>query len=195
MTRPLLKSCFIAMAFLAAASAKADWELNGAQSKLAFVSVKNDSAAELSEFEELSGKITKSGEFNLKIGLDSVQTHIDIRNERMREFLFNTDQFPLANISGSLAEDTLKTLKVGQVHNVSVDLTVDLHGKSQVKTAQLQAVKLDDARLWVVTAQPLILNAAEFALQDGIDKLQELAGLSSIDSAVPVTVSLFFDLK
>lgn len=195
MTRPLLKSCFIAMAFLAAASAKADWELNGAQSKLAFVSVKNDSAAELSEFEELSGKITNSGEFKLKVGLDSVQTHIDIRNERMREFLFNTDQFPLASISGSLAEDTLKTLKVGQVHNVSVDLTVDLHGKSQVKTAQVQAVKLDDARLWVVTAQPLILNAAEFALQDGIDKLQELAGLSSIDSAVPVTVSLFFDLK
>lgn len=38
--------------------------------------------------------------------------------------------------------------------------------------------------------QPIIVNANEFDLVAGIDKLREIAGLSSISQAVPVSFVL-----
>ena len=44
----------------------------------------------------------------------------------------------------------------------------------------------------MATSEPIIVNAADFELGAGIAKLQELAGLDSISTAVPVSARLVF---
>jgi hypothetical protein len=52
--------------------------------------------------------------------------------------------------------------------------------------------KQADDSLRATTVTPVIINAAAFGYVDGIAKLQELAGLPSIATAVPVTFSIVF---
>lgn len=61
----------------------ADWDLDSAGSQLHFMSVKADSVAKLHTFRTLSGSLSKSGEAKLIIDLNSVDTYVPIRDERM----------------------------------------------------------------------------------------------------------------
>lgn len=171
------------------------WELNNDLSQLSFVSLKNTHIAELHSFEILQGSVQNDGAFELSIPLDQVQTHIDIRDERMRQYLFETDKYPMAQISGKVPAETMAELKVDQPLALAVQLEIQMHDHSVTKTAQVQAVKLSATRLLVTTIQPLILNAKDFGFEPGIERLRELAGLESITLAVPVTVNLVFDLR
>ena len=40
--------------------------------------------------------------------------------------------------------------------------------------------------------QPIVINAADFELTAGIERLREVAGLQNIATQVPVTASLVF---
>ena len=74
-------------ATLAATPVLADWEVaNGSQ--IQFVSIKNNAIGEVSHFETLSGTVTEAGEVEVRVALDSVETNIGIRNERMKKLLF-----------------------------------------------------------------------------------------------------------
>ena len=81
------------------AMAWADWEIDNSSSKINFVSVKNDSIGEMHSFDSLEGYINVAGNAQLTVNLESVETLIEVRNERMRELLFETVQFPVATIS------------------------------------------------------------------------------------------------
>lgn len=179
----------------AAAALASPWELNNEQSQLTFVSLKNTHIAEMHSFATLQGNVQADGAFELSIPLDQVQTHIDIRDERMRQYLFETDKYPMARITGSVPAQAMGELTVDQPHDLAVKLEIQMHDHSVSHTAQVQAVKLSSTRLLVATTQPVILNAKDFGFQSGIERLRELAGLESITFAVPVTVNLVFDLR
>jgi hypothetical protein len=61
--------------------------------------------------------------------------------------------------------------------------------------AEVVVTKLNDNTLMLVSAKPLILNVADFALVQGVEKLQELAGLPSISHAVPISFYLTLNAK
>lgn len=50
--------------------------------------------------------------------------------------------------------------------------------------------KISDNKLMVSSFQPIIINANEFGLVAGVEKLRDIAGLSSISQAVPVSFVL-----
>jgi len=77
-------------------SAWADWTLDNAGSQLSFVTVKAQDVAEVHTFSELSGAVGADGRARVLIQLASVDTLIPIRDERMRDVLFNTELFPTA---------------------------------------------------------------------------------------------------
>jgi hypothetical protein len=54
-------------------------------------------------------------------------------------------------------------------------------------------VTLDGGRMMVTTISPLIINAADFDLAQGVLELAKIAELPVISEAVPVTLSLVFD--
>ncbi len=185
----------LALFSLASLPALAHWTLDPEQSTLSYISVKNDTIAEVNRFESFSADINDSGAVNISVDLASVNTNIDIRDQRLRDILFTTTDFPQANISAQLDADAIANLKKNTPQNIDIDLLVELHGESKTLPAQLSVTKFDEHTLLVATRAPVLLNAADFALLEGLNELQSIAGLNSIQPIVPITGVWTFTLE
>ena len=190
-----LKSIALASLLALPVSAFADWQLAGDDSSVNFVSVKKSTIAETHFFKSLSGSISDSGDAKVTIDLASVETNIPIRNERMQKMLFETAKFAEATVSTSVDAAKLKALKPGQTMSVDADVSVAIHGESKTHKAKLHVTGLEGGSLLVTTKAPILLNAGDYKLLEGIEKLREVAGLDSISPMVPVTTSLVFEQK
>ena len=166
--------------------AQADWQV-GPGSLVQFVSIKNNTIGEVSRFEALAGTVTDAGEVEVRVALDSVETNIGIRNERMKKMLFEVGLYPEAVITAQLDAEAVAAMSAGGVTNVA--LLIDLHGQTVTKDALLN-VAVTDQGVRATTTQPILLTASEFGLEGGVAALQEVAGLNAISRVVPVTVAL-----
>lgn len=187
-----LKSLALFSLLVLPASALADWQLMGDDSSVNFVSVKKSTIAETHNFKGLSGTISDAGKAELTIDLASVETNIPIRNERMQKMLFETAKFAKASISADVDAAKLKALRPGQSMSVAADVTLEIHGQQQTEKADLQVTGLAGSQLQITTNAPIIVNAGNYKLLEGIEKLREVAGLDSISPIVPVTATLVF---
>lgn len=179
-------SGFCAAALLFSNQLIADWQLNNDASSLHFISVKKGDIAETHHFKALSGSITDEGKASLAIDLASVNTKIPIRDQRMQEFLFETKAFTTANVSLDLGKDGVKA------GVQSLTATLDLHGVKKEVKADVVVTEAGD-QVQVTTVAPIVVNAPDFSLDAGVEKLRELAQLDVISKAVPVTFNLVFD--
>lgn len=177
--------------FCLAAGAQA-LQLVPGSSEVHFVSVKKGTVGEVHSFRQLSGSVDDNGQVDLSIDLGSVDTGIAIRDTRMKQFLFETDQYPQAVFSATVDIKRARSLKPGQSYDADVSGELNLHGMSADIKAAVRVVALTGNRLLVYTRQPIVLNATDFDLVDGIEKLQQLAGLPNIDHVIPVTFSVVF---
>lgn len=166
-------------------TACADWVLDNSKSALYFVSIKKDHVAETHTFKTLSGLITKAGQGSLTIDLTSLSTNIDIRDQRMRDHLFETRTFGTATVSVDLS-------KTGVNPGIqTLNVTLDLHGVKKELPATVAITEVGNT-VQVVTVAPIVLNAADFDLARGLTALREIGAVTSISNAVPVTFFLSF---
>ena len=175
-----------AVAALLSPLAQADWQV-GPGSQVQFVSIKNNTIGEVSHFETLAGTVTDAGEVEVRVALDSVETNIGIRNERMKKMLFEVGLYPEAVITAQLNAEAIAAMSQGGV--ASAALIIDLHGQTVTKDASL-SVAVTDQGVRATTTQPILLSASEFGLEGGVAALQAVAGLNAISRVVPVTVAL-----
>ena len=178
-----------------AAVTNTPWRLSPDDSRIAFVSIKAGDAAESHYFKSLSGTMMPDGMASITIPLDSVETNVDIRNERMRNVLFETAKHPEARISTQIDLNPLTSTQLGERVSTALELTVDLHGTSVTVPADVFITRLGNDRVSVETKDPVLVHAADFALAEGVDQLREIAGLPSISAAVPVTATLVFERR
>jgi polyisoprenoid-binding protein YceI len=172
--------------------ARAEWELDTTRSKVNFVSIKNNQVGEVHSFASLVGFIGATGKVQLTINLDSVDTLIEVRNERMRELLFETVKFPAAKITAQTDPRVLAEVANGGVLTTDLPITLLLHDKEKKLTVPVVIVGEGDGNLRVFSAQPVLINAADFGLEGGVKALREMAGLEAISNSVPITVQLMF---
>ena len=191
MLRLTILSLLLALSLPAAA---AEWRLDGERSSLYFVSIKKNEVAETNHFDRLSGGYAK-GEARLNIDLTSVETGIDIRDQRMRKHLFEVDSHPSATVTLEVSEQRVADLEPGEQALLDATATLDLHGATQELDTPLTVSRLADGSLQVTNARPVVVNAGPFGLTQGVEKLREIAGLPSISPAVPVQFSLYFVKK
>lgn len=206
MIRSLIPFSAVSLALaLAACSAGADqaeaplpegaWQLAADQSNVGFVSVKAGNVGEAHSFRKLSGTVEPDGTVGVAIDLASVDTGIDIRNQRMRDMLFEVANFPEARLTAKIDPNAVKALKPGERKAMTVPVTLDLHGTTNSIEAPLTVTRLAGDTVLVETAKPLIIDASAVGLEAGVGKLQEIAKLPVISTAVPVTASLVFKPK
>ncbi|MEP1471447.1 MAG: YceI family protein [Halieaceae bacterium] len=173
-------------------AALAQWELDNDRSAVNFISVKNSAIAETHSFTSLVGFIGADGKVQLGIDLDSVETLIPIRNERMRELLFETARFPAANLNTQVAPGILQAATEGGVVTTDIPVKLSLHDKEIELAVPVVVVGESGGLLRVLSSRPVILNAADFGLDKGVQALQEIAGLDAISTAIPVSIHLVF---
>ncbi|MCF4998644.1 YceI family protein [Pseudomonas syringae] len=179
----------------AALPAQANWYLDGESSRLSFVSTKNAHVSEVQRFLVLHGKVDPDGKAQVDVELDSINSGIPLRDERMRKDLFQIEQFPEATITTKIDLRPINDLAPGAQLELRLPLTVSLHGKQHEYPAELLATRLDDRRFQVVTLEPLVISAEDFDLAPGLESLRKMAGLSAISLSVPVGAVLIFTAR
>lgn len=168
----------------------APWTVDSKNSNVNFISTKKVDLAEVHHFNSFSGQLDDSGKFALTIDLASVWTNIEIRDIRMKELLFEVGVYPRLVLSSNIDLSKLADIAVGGTSVMDMSAELSMHGKKQIMPIRVTIAKLSEDRLLVVSTQPLIVNAASFGLTPGIEKLRDVAGLSSISQAVPVSFVL-----
>ena len=186
---------FVCVLFAFSSSSFADWQLDSEESILSFISVKKNTIAEVSQFKYLSGVVSENGDVSISIDLSSVDSKIGIRDARLKEVLFEVSKFSHAELTGQVDPSRGLSIKVGEFYNDFIDLSLSLHGFNKVVRGEVTIMKLSETKLIVSSARPVVINASDFGLVQGIEKLRALAGLSSIAMAIPVTFELVFNQK
>ncbi len=168
------------------------WQVMPAKSSVHFVSIKKGHIAEVHDISGLSGEVGANGKAVLHLALNSVETHIDKRNERMRKFLFETDKWPQAEIAATLNPADYTALNIGRRLHKTIDIHVNLHGQDRDFEVPVWVTKTSGSKVLVESDGPVLVEAEDFGLTAGVAKLQELAKLPSISPVVPVTFSIVF---
>lgn len=168
------------------------WALDPAGSRLSYVSIKAGEVAESNRFDTLSGTVAADGTATLDIDLASVNTGVDIRNERMRDIFFDVAGNPKAVVTAQLDPTAFADLAIGQSMTRPLKATVALKGVSQEVETEVLVTRAAADRVTVVPTAPVIITTDMFELTDELGELRALAQLPSITPAVPVTFTLAF---
>ena len=168
------------------------WTLDAAGSRLSYVSIKAGEVAEANRFDTLAGSVAADGTASLDIDLASVNTGVDIRNERMREIFFGVTEFPKATVTAKLDPAAFTALAVGQSLIRPLKATVGIKGATSDVETEVLVTRVTENRVTVVPTAPVIISTDMFGLTDELGELRALAELPSITPAVPVTFSLSF---
>ena len=169
-----------------------EWTLDAAGSRLSYVSIKAGEIAEANRFDRLSGSVAGDGTATLDIDLASVNTGVDIRNERMREIFFEVTGNPKASVTAKLDPAAFAGLAVGQSITRPMKATVSIKGVTSDVDTEVLVTRVSEGRVTVVPTAPVIISTDMFELTDELGELRALAQLPSITPAVPVTFSLAF---
>jgi polyisoprenoid-binding protein YceI len=169
------------------------WALDPTGSRLSYVSIKAGEIAEANRFDKLTGSVAADGTATLDIDLASVNTGVDIRNERMREIFFQVADNPKASVTAKLDPAAFAGLAVGQSLTRPLKATVALKGATSEVETEVLVTRVSADRVTVVPTAPVIISTDMFGLTDELGELRALAQLPSITPAVPVTFTLAFN--
>jgi len=180
-----------ALSLAAALGHAAPWTLQEAGSNVHFVTVKNAVIAESHQFLAFSGAV-EAGQAEVVLDLASVETLIPIRNERMREMLFDVAAFPTATLSAAVPQAEFEALALGAHLEQRLEGTLTLRGKAIPLAFDIRASREGEGAVRVESLGPVMVSADQLGLGAGVDALREIAGLNSITPMVPVSFSLLF---
>jgi len=192
MLTKLMQITSLASAVLFTGAAAADtWTLDGDNSRLAFASIKKDTVGEVHIFERMGGAVAADGTVAIEIDLSSVQTNIDIRNERMNEFVFGGQL--VASLSAEIDMAAMQAIPVGGMSVIDVEGALDFLGQGVDIETEMLVARLSESQVMVTTNDMLFVSAEDLGITPGIDKLMALAKLPGITRTSPVTVRLVFN--
>ena len=81
----LYSVCALLLTLGVSLSAQANWYLDGESSRLSFITTQNANVANVHRFLVLHGKVDRKGHAQLRIEMDSVNSAVPLRDERMRD--------------------------------------------------------------------------------------------------------------
>ena len=176
----------------ACAAEPAGWVLLPDESKVAYGTIKQGEIGEVNHFKKLSGSVSDKGDVKIDIDLMSLETNVDTRNERMQKYVFDSAH-PTATLKAHVDMDRLEALSPGEVAVIETEGTLSFLTLSVPIDASMAVARLDDDKVLVSTNDMIMITTDDLGVDAGVDKLMELAGLSEIARAVPVTLRFVFE--
>ena len=176
-----------------ACTALAGWTVEGGQSHLSFVTIKAGNVGEVHTFGEIGGGVDDAGSVTVEVQLASVDTLIPIRDERMREILFEVADFPVATLSTRVDLDAVQAQALGTVSQTVLEASLALKESTLPLTLNVAIARLTEGRIMVTSTRPVVINAAGVGLAAGVEQLREIAGLPSISNAVSASFVVVFE--
>ena len=146
-------------------------------------------------FTAISGDISGAGVATLTIDLNTVNTGVALRDQRMRDLLFETVTYPTATVTVAVPATLISGLAVGQTAATDISASLNLHGVTGTITTKVSVQKLSASRVLVQSIAPVLVKAGDYSLTNGVEALRAAVGIASISVAVPVDFALVFDAR
>lgn len=175
------------------ATAQAKWQIDPEQSFVNYVTVKKEHVAEIHQLPDVSGSIAADGSLAIDIATDSVVSGVDVRDARLKEFLFKVAEFPKISLTGQLDLSEYEDLAIGDNQEGYVEAELKILSTQKAIDFDVRIFRLTETKILVLPTQPIIIAAKDVDLVSGIVKLQELAKLSSISQTTPITFQLVLE--
>ena len=137
--------------------------------------------------------MSAQGAASVEIDLATVETKVDIRNERMRDVFFQVADYPTAIVTAQIDPAAFEALGVGQSITQPLEATLNVKGVEAPIGTQVAVTRTSENGVLVTSVEPVIVYADALELTEGLAQLQALAGLSSITPVVPVSFSIAFE--
>lgn len=83
-------------------------------------------------------------------------------------------------------------LSIGGSKNTSFDITLNIIGLETDYDVEATVYRLSKNNVLVVSRNQVIIDASDYDMLAGLEKLREIAGLTSIEPVVPVSFALSF---
>jgi polyisoprenoid-binding protein YceI len=191
----VIRSGLVVIAASASLAASAGWVVQTPASSVQFVTTKAGLAgvggiSEVQKFSQFGGSLSNAGRLDFNVTLASVQTGIEIRDERLKTMLFKITDTPQATFSADIKPSFIDALAVGQSSDLNVEGQFTLGGQTKPMTAALRVTRLSATQLQVVTREPLIVNANDHGMKTGVEALREVMGLNFLASVAPISLHL-----
>ena len=167
------------------------WTIDSSASTVNYASIKAGDTVEMNSFENLTGSVAADGTANVEIDLASVSTGIDIRDERMRDIFFVVADNPTAKVTAQIDPAQFEALGVGDSTRVALEGTLSIKGVTAPFEADVKVTRTGPDSV-IAESDPILIDAADLELTDGLETLRGIAGLPSISSTVPVSFVLAF---
>ncbi len=186
-----LKTYLFAAALTLAPAFASAWTLQTEMSAVSFGSIKNDYVGEAHSFGDVSGSVSESGAVAVKIGLASVETNIEIRDERMISKIFGDAASATLNAQIDMA--AMDKLQVGEGMVMDVAVTLNFLGAQTPFEASMFVMRLTEDKVLASTNAPVYLATEDLGIDAGVSALQEIAGLDSITRVTPFSARFIFE--
>lgn len=188
-----LSACANLPAGLASTPARG-YSVETSQSHVGFTTTKSGAAGvggivDTMQFKRYSGGVDAAGKIVLQIDLASIDSGIEIRDDRMRHLLWNVRATPHAIFTAQLPAGVLGQI-THPVQDIDLEGQLQMAGQTRPVKASLKVGRLNDRRLWVATRQPIVVNANDFGLRAGVEALRESVGLHFLGSSASVSLNL-----
>lgn len=170
-----------------------DWKLNPAASQVSLTSTKQKTVVETHVFTGLDGSVSASGEARVEINLSSLVTGIDLRDVRMRFLFFETFKFPAAFVTAQIDKAALAGLTKGQPVSQKLDVSLDLHGVKKTVPVRVLVMRTGPGSVSVTAQEPIVIQASDFDLTEGINRLSQAMANVEIVPEGRVTFNLLFE--
>jgi len=132
----------------------------------------------------------------LSIDIDTMDTGVPIRNERLRNIFFETSGVGWDTIEvviPAIPAAVVATLRdKRKVDQAKLDATLRVHGRTVMTVLTVDASYSEDGRLTVKTSTPAQIKISDFTLSDNLHRLSSICMHDSIDDLVLVEATLQF---
>jgi polyisoprenoid-binding protein YceI len=207
--RTLVLSSVISLALVAGCTTTPDkaanagaktWQVDNAQSSISFVTTKAGQAGvggvgEIQSFKKFSGGLNAAGQISFDIELASVDTGVEIRDQRLRTMLWNVAASPKATFTAKLDTAAMNGIDATATRDMDIEGSLTMAGQTKPVAAKLRVARLGGGALMVTTRAPIVLNVNDFGLKAGVEAMREVMGLNFLASSAPVTFTLVLNAK
>lgn len=171
-----------------------EWTLSAEESKISYGSIKKNTVGEVNHFKTISGNINKDGKVEVNIDLSSIETYIEIRNQRMLKHVFDITS-PNAILTANIDMNEIKSLDVGDTILIDTAGILSILGNDIEIDATFFIARLSENRMVAITDEMIMLKTATLGVDAGIDILMKLAKLNDITRVSPVNLRFVFEKK
>lgn len=176
------------LAFTFKAYANPTYIIDETVSTVSFSTIKKQYVIEPAVITGIAGAIDQTGTLTAEIPISSLDSGIQVRDERLRKLFFNAEMYPLITVSAKVPANVLQSDKF--IAQLAVPFSITVMDTTKDMSTKVNLVKVGDT-IAVSTSQPIVINAAEFNIpNENLSQLAATVGNIPISTTVPVSFSL-----